>query len=240
MSSDRNWSRHLVYRSERIRTTWRLRIAVVAVLILTLWTTRSWWTVAVAGSLVCDRNPAASDAILVENFDHDYLVFERATDLRRAGLAPRVIVPVRADSSGLSDVALGTTELLARLAHVGPFDVVPMGQTEPISLNAAHDVLRFLQREHIRSVIVVSPLFRSRRSALVYESMLGRAGVIVRCEPVEGLQGVKTWTDSLHGIQNVVEQWLKLQYYRLYVLPFHNGSHPSSASVTSVHSPTRH
>jgi len=31
--------------------------------------------------------------------------------------------------------------------------------------------------------------------------------------------GVTTWTREWHGIQSVVEEWLKLQYYRLYVLP---------------------
>jgi hypothetical protein len=31
---------------------------------------------------------------------------------------------------------------------------------------------------------------------------------------------VNNWTQTWHGIQDVVEQWLKLQYYRLWVLPF--------------------
>ena len=72
-----------------------------------VWLTHGWWTVAVARSLVCDANAAPSDAILVENFDSDYLVFERAANLRRAGFAPRVLVPVLADSRYLraSDVA---------------------------------------------------------------------------------------------------------------------------------------
>jgi hypothetical protein len=80
-------------------------------------------------------------------------------------------------------------------------------------------VLRFVEQERIRSVIVVS-LFRSRRSELVYGATLGRARITVSCEPVEGLQTVNTWTRSWHGVQNVAEQWAKLQYYRLYVLPF--------------------
>ena len=74
--------------------------------------------------------------------------------------------------------------------------------------------------QRIRSVIVVTPLFRSRRSALVYSATLGPAGVTVWCEPVQGSVGVNAWTRSWHGIQDVVQQWLKLHYYRLYVLPF--------------------
>jgi hypothetical protein len=214
------WTRHFFYRSEHIRTTWKLRMALAAALVAAVWFATPLWTAIVADSLVCDAGLDASDAIMIENFDHDYGVFEHAAALRRAGWAPRVIVPVRADSEGVNRVALSITELLARLAHVGSFDVVPMQEIEPISLNAANDVLAFLRREDIRSVIVVSPLFRSRRSALVYDRTLGRAGIIVHCDPVQGLGDVNTWTDSWHGIQSVAEQWLKLQYYRVHVLPF--------------------
>ena len=109
---------------------------------------------------------------------------------------------------------------MARIARIGTIEIVPTREIEPITLNAARDVQQFLEREHIRSVIVVTPLFRSRRSALVYAATLGNAGIAVRCEPVEGSRGVDTWARSWHGIQEVVEQWLKLHYYRLCVLPF--------------------
>jgi hypothetical protein len=216
------WTRHIFHRSVRTRTTWKFRVGLVALLLLTAWLTRGWWSVAIAGSLVCDASVASSDAILVENFDQDYLTFETAARLRHAGVASRVLVPVVASGDLLQakGVQLATTELLAELAHVGSIDVVPTREVEPISLNAANDILQFMEREHIRSVVVVSPLFRSKRSALVYQATLGAAGITVRCEPVRGLQDAQTWTQSLHGIQNVLEQWVKLQYYRFYVLPF--------------------
>jgi hypothetical protein len=216
------WTRHFVYRTEHTRTTWKFRVSLVALVVVAAWLTRGWWTVAIARSLVCDANGAPSDAILVENFDPDYLAFERATQLRRDGFASRVLVPSPGDpdTSETKGVELATAEMMARLAHLGAFDIVPIREVEPISLNAARDVLRFIRRQHIRSVIVVSPLFRSRRSALVYGATLGRAGITIRCEPVEGTKTVDSWTQSWHGVQDVVEQWLKLQYYRLYVLPF--------------------
>jgi hypothetical protein len=195
---------------------------VAFVVMMAAWLTRGWWTVAVAQSLVCRQNVAASDAILVENFDLNYLVFERASRLRQQGLAARVIVPVPMDrdTGEPNAVALGTTEVIATIARLGPMDVVPTREIEPISLNQAEDLLHFVQREHIRSVIVVSPLFRSRRSALVYDAILGRAGVIVRCVPADETRDVRTWTTTWHGLQDVGEQWIKLQYYRFYVLPF--------------------
>ena len=186
-----------------------------------VWLTSSWWTVAIARSLVCEANGAPSDAILIENFDPDYRIFEHATRLRKAGYASRVLVPAARDpkTSDVDMVERATAEMLARLSRLGEFEVVPIQLVEPISLNAARDVLRFIQKERIRSVVVVSPLFRSRRSALVYEATLGRAGITVRCEPVRS-RDPAPWTESWHGVQDIAEQWLKLQYYRLYVLPF--------------------
>jgi hypothetical protein len=220
-SSFPSWSRHFIYRTEHVRTTWKFRFGLAALVIVLTWVTSGWWTAAIARSLMCDRNVAPSDAILIENFDAGYLLFERARQLRNAGLAPRVLVPVAADANGEANaVARSIAELMATLSRVGPVEIVPVREVEPISLNAARDIVRFSQRERIRSVIVVSPLFRSRRSALVYGATLGKAGVMVRCDVVEGTRDVSTWIDTWHGVQNAAEQWMKLQYYKLYVLPF--------------------
>jgi hypothetical protein len=216
------WTRHLFYRAEHTRTTWGFRLGLLALVVLALWPTSGWWAAAIARSLVCNASLAPSDAILIENFDPDYLLFERARQLREARLAARVLVPVRTDpgTSTPNDVALGIAQVMARISRVGEVEIVPTREVEPTTLNAARDVQRFLERERIRSVIVVTPLFRSRRSALVYSATLGRVGIAVRYQPVQGSRGVDTWTRSWHGIQDVMEQWLKLQYYRLCVLPF--------------------
>jgi hypothetical protein len=179
-------------------------------------------SVAIAQTLVCANERAPSDAILVDNLEPDYLTFERASALRKSGLAAKVLVPVQVGRDGEipAAVALGTAELMARIARLGEFDVVPIRLVEPLSLNAAQDVLHYVRRNNLHSVIVVTPMFRSRRTALVYEATLGRAGISVRCEPVPGTRGVDTWAASWHGIQQVAEQWLKLHYYKLYVLPF--------------------
>jgi len=229
------WTRHLVYRAERTKTTWKVRIGSVVLVVFVLWLTSGWWTQAVARGLVCDASLAPSDAILVENFDPDYLLFERATELRRTGVAARVLVLIGGAGPSTqepSEVDLGTVQVMATIARTGAIEIVPFRAVEPITLNAARDVQRFFEREHIRSVTVVTPLFRSRRSALISAATLGRAGIAVRCDPVQGLIGVNTWTRSWDGIQNVVEQWLKLQYYRLYVLPFRLNSDESPAKTS--------
>jgi len=221
-----SWTRHFFYRSARLRTTWTFRAGFVALLLLCGWFTRGWFGVAIAKSLVCDADAAPSDAILVENFDPTYLTFETAARLRRAGVADRVIVPVAKNGADLdaNPVALGIAELMARLSRLGPIDVVPIREVEPISLNAAKDILDFARREHLRSVVIVSPLFRSRRSMRVYNATLGAAGIRVTCEPVRDGRDPNTWLDSWHGMENVLEQFVKLQYYNWYVLPFKQGA----------------
>ena len=243
------WTRHLFDRQVRVRTTWRLRIAVVTLVFFALWLTGGRWSGRIARGLVCEADPVPSDAILIENLESDYLLFERATALRQEGLAVRVLVTARTDpgTHHVNQVALGTVEVMARIARTEPLEIVPIREVEPITLNAAGDVQRFVEREHIRSVILITSQFRSRRSALVYAATLGRAGVRVRCEPVEGTIGVATWTKSWHGIQNVMEQWAKLQYYRFWVLPFRSkpaegrrASHDncrSSSAATSIAPP---
>lgn len=216
------WKRHFVRRAEVVRTTWKFRIGVAVLVIVAVWLTRAPLSVAIAHTLVCTNDAAPSDAILVDNLDPDYLTFEHASALRQSGIAPRVLVPVQVNRDGDAPgaVALGTAELMARISRIGTFEVIPIKLVEPFSLNAAQDVLRYLRTAHLRSVIVVTPMLRSRRTMLVYEATLGRAGINVRCEPVPGTRGVDDWTATWHGMQQVAEQWLKLHYYKLYVLPF--------------------
>src|SRR5688572_21264949 len=192
------WTRHLVYRTEKLKTTWKFRLGLFALIVGTAWVTSGWWTVGIARSLACDANAVPSDAILAENFDTDYLVLERAGELRRRGLAPRIFVPVKSHEHTLkpSEVALGTTMVVAQIARAGEIEIVPIREVEPISLNAARDVLQFVKAHGVQSVVVVAPVLRSRRSALVYNATLGRAGIRVRCEPVHGATAAETWTQT--------------------------------------------
>ena len=224
MQQDRGWTRYLVYRTEVTRTTWKLRIGVLVFVLLVLRLTSGWWTAAIARSLIGNVSIAPSDAILVETFDLNYSLFERAADLRHAGLAARVLVPLQAESNTQEPkaITIAVMELMAARSGIGPVELVPVRDVEPITLNATRDVQRYLEQEHIRSVIVVTSLLRSRRSELIYGATLVRAGIDVRYQPVGDPAAVKHWSRSWHGIQDVLQQWLKLQYYRLYVLPVYS------------------
>ena len=215
------WRRHFFYTKDSVKTTWKLRAAIVVVVIIAGVLTHGFWATQIGGSLVCAEDLAPSDAILVENFDPRSLVFERAAALERAGVAPRVLVTV--DGSGEPGVAnafsSGLAELMARRARLRNWEVIPINGIEPISLNAAVQIRDHLAADPIKSLIVVTPGFRSRRSSLVYRAVLGGVGVRVHCLPVFGTRAPDRWTDTWHGIEDVGEQFFKLQYYRFYVLP---------------------
>jgi uncharacterized SAM-binding protein YcdF (DUF218 family) len=200
---------------------WKVGLAALLIVVLIAVLTRSSWLPWVARDLVCTQELVSADAILVENFDPSYLVFERAAALRRAGASGRVLVPVAAstqDPGVANPVARGIAELMARFARIGDPDIVPIRQVEPYALNAARQVRAFLEREHLRSVIIVTSAFRSKRSALVYRTVLTPVGIRVSCVPVFEAHTAENWTTSWHGIEVVTEQLIKLQFYRFHVL----------------------
>ncbi|MGE3843428.1 MAG: hypothetical protein AB7I50_17795 [Vicinamibacterales bacterium] len=201
-------------------TKWFRSSALIVLVVTGLWASERWWSPALARTLVCTEDTSPSGALLLENFDPDYLVFERARGLRKDGVATRVLVPTRVDKGTRTPnaVAVGFVEVLTRISRLEGVEIVPVEEAEPISLNVGRQIRDFLTGAGIRSVTVVSPQFRSRRSQLVYEETLGKAGISVHCVPASSGHSVENWTETWHGIQNVAEQWLKLQYYRWWVL----------------------
>ena len=183
--------------------------------------TRGVWLSTIGRSLVCRERVGVTDAILVENFDINYQVFERAAALQRAGLASRILVPAQAsrDDPGFANpISRDIAELMADHARAPGVEIIPIKEIEPYTLNAAYQIRDFLVREHLRSVLVVVPALRSERSSLVYRAVLTPAGIDVGCAPVVGDHSPDNWTSSWHGIQAVTEQFIKLQYYRFHVL----------------------
>lgn len=215
------WRRHFFYTTTSTKTTWKLRLGSVVILILTVVLTRSLWAGQIGRSLVCPEKLAPSDVILVEDFDTNYMVFKRAGELQRAGYASRALVHVSAggDAAVADPVSQGIAEVMARQARLGSWDTIPVRTAEPITLNAARQVRDRLLREHVKSLIVVTAGFRSRRTSLVYHAVLRDADMRIHCAPVFSANAPNHWTARWHGIQEVAEESLKLQYYRFYVIP---------------------
>jgi len=240
MAQGSRWQRLFVYRKESLKTTWTCRLAILLLAILIGSLTRGYWTPWIGRSLVCTEELGPSDAILVENLDQDYLVFEGAAVLQQAGLSARVLVPTVASRSNprvANAVDRGIAELMARVARLQNPEIIPiLEDIEPISLNSAYEIRDFLTKEHLRSVIVVAPAFRSKRSFLIYRAVLTPVGIQVYCVPVFGKHTPGNWTTTWHGIQDVMLQFVKLQFYRFDVLPRAATNHDTGRADRS----TRH
>ena len=170
----------------------------------------------------CQEHLTPADTILIGNFDQDYLLFERAAALHNARYGSRVLVPTSSsEDPEAPTLEKAIADVMIRIAHLTSAETIPVRQQlEPISLNVAHQIRNYLRAEHIRSVLLVTSGFRARRAALIYKAILGEAGVAVSCVPVFGTTTPENWTRTWHGIQEVALQFLKLHYYRIYVLPF--------------------
>jgi len=214
------WRRHVFYRKESVRTTWKSRLAILVLLVLGTVAMRGFWGRRISESLTCTPQLSRSDVILVENSAPNYLLFERAAALHKAGLGARVLIPVHVShwSDKVDTVSIAIAQLMAQEAQLQKPEIVPILVKEPISLNMAYWLRDFLTREHFMSVVVVTPGFRSRRSSLVYQRVLAPAGITVSCVPVFLGAAPDNWSYTWHGIQEVGEQFLKLQFYRFYVL----------------------
>ena len=221
-SGSSEWTRHFLYKRECVKTTWKFRALLLALAVLLVVATRPVWTRLLARPLVCGGTPQTSEAILIENLEPEYLLFEHVALLRSRGLTGRVLVPVQAspDPRQPAQLAGEVVAVMARVARMPAPEIIPVREFEPLSLNVARQVRDFLLREHVASVTVVSPGFRSRRADLVYRAVLADAGIVSSCVAVFGPETPENWSDSWHGRQRVALEVVKFLYYRLYVLPF--------------------
>ena len=214
------WTSWILRRKEVTVTTWRFRLLVLVVTATLLYLTHTLWLTAIGNSLIHEEQLERADVLLLENFDENYLVFEMAAELVRSGYATRVLVPVAVfERTGeIGEVEEAFVGEMSRIARLGNYEILPVRHTEPISLNTARQIATFLENERIRSVIVVSPRFRSARSYLVYNSVFTPLGIQVQCQASSSGRSAKNWWSSLHGFQEIGLEWLKLLYYRFWIL----------------------
>jgi hypothetical protein len=217
----RPWTRHFFRRKESLRTTWKFRVAALGFLVLLAFLTRGIWIPGIGRSLVCDAQTGSADAILIDNLDPTYALFLRAArGYVRSEPGPRVLVPVDAvgDFGESNTISRGIADLMASAAGLSSWEPIPVRIREPVSLNAASQIGEFLSKEHISAVMLVTPAFRSRRSFLVYQAVLSQRHIALFCDPVAE-RTPEAWADTWHGIEEVAQQFIKLQYYRFWVLP---------------------
>ena len=213
---------HFLREKTVLRPTWKFLLGLLVALALFLGLTGGYWMRVAARSLVHVGPVEKADALVVDPLETHYILFERAGRMMRHGLARRVITPVVAPREDLlnpgGSVPIGIVQLMCRAARIENPEIIAIREREPITLTAALQIRDYLVAEGIGSVTIVTHCFRSQRTWLAYRKVMAEKGITVYCAPVCGPDMVETWHRSLHGLQEVSEEWVKYWYYRLVVL----------------------
>jgi hypothetical protein len=164
----------------------------------------------------------SADVVILEGIDHiekDHVA--RAAGMVMSGQAHRMVVVLTrrapADVPSDPDVRL----VVIRSAMNGSrleekqYRIIETGLQHPVTLTSAKEAMEILAGEGIRSAILVSPGFHTRRSYLVYQS-IGEPYQI-RIHPHASFDGhdhgLERWWAQYEGARDFVEQVLKLAYY---------------------------
>ncbi len=82
----------------------------------------------------------------------------------------------------------------------------------------ASQVCTALKERGVKSVILVTRFYHSKRSALTYKKFLEPNGVKLISYPVQEGFASDNWWKTKDGRRAVLNELIELQYYRLFVL----------------------
>ncbi len=170
-----------------------------------------------------DRMEGIADAVVLEGTEH----IQRETVARVAGMvssgkARRMVVVLTRKEPGdvpSTDLEAPHSVVQEALDRLGLDEkasrVIVTSFRHPVTLTSAREAMEVLAGEGIRSAILVSPGFHTRRSYLVYQS-IGEP-LQIRIFPHASFDGhnhgLDRWWTQYHGVHDFVEQGLKLAYY---------------------------
>jgi uncharacterized SAM-binding protein YcdF (DUF218 family) len=205
----------------RRRRRWVRGSAVVLVL---AWPLVAW---AAARALVVRDETGQADAIMVLSGASEYVERTRhAAELFKRGLAPKIILTNDNLQGGWNSEQQRNPFFIEREAEELRRAGVPAAHIEALwePVAGTYDEaarLRAYAAEHrLRSVLIVTSAYHSRRARWTMRRVLRESGVRVALAPVEtggrgGTPAPLTWWLSLRGWRSVAPEYPKLIYYRL-------------------------
>lgn len=172
---------------------------------------------------VDDRMEGAADIVVLEGIDHiERDIVARVAGMVSSGKARRMVVVLTRKEPGdvpSTDLEAPHSVVQEALDRLGLDEkasrVIVTSFRHPVTLTSAREAMEVLAGEGIRSAILVSPGFHTRRSYLVYQS-IGEP-LHIRIFPHASFDGhnhgLDRWWTQYHGVHDFVEQGLKLAYY---------------------------
>jgi uncharacterized SAM-binding protein YcdF (DUF218 family) len=203
-------------------TSFRLGVGIFSVLLLAslaAWIGRVQVLEAAARAWVLCDSISEADAIVVLGGGMDTRPFS-AADLYKKGLAKQIVVSkVRPGSAEkLKIVAPHTEANRAVLLELGvpPDAIVNFGNDLSNTYEEAHALAKWAETNGIRSIIVPTESFSSRRVRWILERELNRIGVRVEVLALPTLDyNVNNWWRDEQGVIGFQNEVIKYLYYRM-------------------------
>ncbi len=198
------------------------RLASYAVILLAAWSLVAW---VAARALIVRAEPSSADALVVLSGGSFYAErTRRAAELFMLGRAPRIILTddgIRGPWSNEQERNPSYTELEAealRRAGVPSDSIEVLPQMVSSTYDEASLLSDYARRRGLRSILVVTSAYHSRRALWVWRRVFRESGINVGLEPTEtGGQSPApaTWWWHLRGWRSVAGEYPKIIYYWL-------------------------
>jgi uncharacterized SAM-binding protein YcdF (DUF218 family) len=196
----------------------RTALSVILVLLFVLWSARSLILTGLGNWLVVSDNPGKADVIVVLSGDSSTRAPQGA-DLYRRGVSRRLLaigceVPSALQSLDVKLTAAQLTAMDLRRRGVSEDAIAVVTSTGTSTWEEAEYTRTYAKQHGLRSVVVVTSKFHTRRSKLTFERALRGTGVRVYAVPsrYDEMQVDEWWTREKELIA-VNNEYLKLLLY---------------------------
>jgi uncharacterized SAM-binding protein YcdF (DUF218 family) len=183
----------------------RLWLAL-AVLLAAAIVGHSWWLAAIGSFLVRAEAPHQADAVVVLGGDYYGLRIIRAGELVRKGYAPFAVVAGGEDIYGVPE-----SELAIALAVKRGFPrdyFVPVEETAFSTKEEVGPILNELRRRHVRSALVVTSNFHTRRAGSIWRSRAEGIDITMVAAP-DRFYDPDAWWKTREGRKTAFYEWVK-------------------------------
>ena len=197
----------------------RRRLLKVLVLLLLGWGIAAWIA---ARALVVKSDLTSADALVVLSGSSSYMErTQKAAELYRQGRAPVILLTNDHQRGGWSSklqtnpffVDRAFEELVKQGVPAERIRIVP-GVAESTQ-SEAEIVKEYARAQNLRSVLIITSAFHSRRALRTFRTNFADTGIIVGLEPSPRTQSTAFWWLFPSGWRDVAGEYVKLIYYRV-------------------------
>jgi uncharacterized SAM-binding protein YcdF (DUF218 family) len=174
----------------------------------------TWWFVQAGSLLIYSQAPEPADALVVlAGNAPDRL--PRALALREQGFARLVVVSnERVHTHGLETTWLDLHRAGLSAPDLPDEDLLVLDAPPPEStVDEAHRAADLLAARGLRSALLVTDAFHSRRAYLLFRAAFARKGLTVRSTPAADTFDLAHWWAHPLAARRTVEEWTKLALY---------------------------